>query len=598
MSAGTKVPAPAGGAAPAAEGQPLHLFVKHFLAAYPGRSAIMIGLLGLAGLLEGVGIATLVPILEVAESGGTPQSALGRFVASTLESAGIEASLGPLLLLVVVTMTVKAFLLWLSNRQVGFTVAHVTRDLRLRMIRALLKARWGYYGSRATGSFANTVSTEALRAAFAYREICSFIAALFQITTYVIIATLISWQIAVLALVSGTLLAWLLQGFVRMSRAAGLEQTRLSKSLTGRLVDVLQGIKPIKAMAREELVLPLLEEETEGLNQAQRKQVLASAGRRLFQEPILTGMLALTLYFLLEVSGQPFSSGLVLAFIFYRLMQHVNTLQGKIQAVVTGESAFWSLWEQISEAEDAAEDTEAGGETKLPERAASISVSGVTFGYIPGKPVLEDLDLDIPAGSFIAISGESGSGKTTLADLVLGFHTPQWGTVTIDGKDLQELSLRDWRRQIGYVPQELLLFNQSILMNVTLGDPDLSRNDVERALQQAGAWGFVSEREGGMDAFVGEQGGMLSGGQRQRIAIARALVHRPSLLILDEVTTALDPVTEAEICNTLTDLAGEVTILSISHQPAMREAASRSYLMKAGSLELMATADPPSGIPS
>jgi ATP-binding cassette subfamily C protein len=370
-----------------------------------------------------------------------------------------------------------------------------------------------------------------------------------------------------------------------MSRAAGQEQTRLSKSLTGRLVDVLRGIKPIKAMAREELVLPLLEEETEGLNQAQRRQVLASAGRRLFQEPILTAMLAVTLYFLLEVSGQPFSAVLVLAFIFYRLMQHVNTLQGMMQSVVVGESAFWSLWEQISEAEAAEEDTAQSGGHPVPGHSASISISGVSFGYVPGRPVLNGLDLEIPAGSFVAISGESGSGKTTLADLVLGFHRPTSGSVTVDGTDLQSLSLREWRRQIGYVPQELLLFNQSILMNVTLGDDALSREDVERALRQAGAWGFVSERDKGMDSLAGEQGGQLSGGQRQRIAIARALVHRPSLLILDEVTTALDPATEQGICDTLTGLAGEVTILSISHQPAMRRAASQSYLMREGKLE-------------
>ncbi len=125
-------------------------------------------------------------------------------------------------------------------------------------------------------------------------------------------------------------------------------------------------------------------------------------------------------------------------------------------------------------------------------------------------------------------------------------------------------------------------------MNVTLGDPTYSREDAERALRMAGAWDFVSKKEKGLDHEIGERGGIISGGERQRIALARALVGRPALLILDEATTALDPVTEKTICETLKALSGGVTILSISHQTAMRAAADTAYTMKNGRLELSA----------
>ena len=142
---------------------------------------------------------------------------------------------------------------------------------------------------------------------------------------------------------------------------------------------------------------------------------------------------------------------------------------------------------------------------------------------------------------------------------------------------LSEIDPISWRQRIGYVPQDLLLFHDSILRNVSLGDESIERGQVEQALKDAGAWDFVSSLPDGMDQLVGERGSLLSGGQRQRIAIARALVGGPRLLVLDEATTALDPVTEAAICQTLASLKGRVTILSISHQHAMRRVADVAY---------------------
>jgi ATP-binding cassette subfamily C protein len=135
---------------------------------------------------------------------------------------------------------------------------------------------------------------------------------------------------------------------------------------------------------------------------------------------------------------------------------------------------------------------------------------------------------------------------------------------------------------IGYVPQESWLLHDSVLNNVTLGDPELSAGDAIRALQAAGAWGFVQKMPQGINSTVGERGGKISGGQRQRIAIARALVHQPKLLILDEATTALDPENEMAICNTLRELRGRLTILAISHQPAVLEVCDQAYRLQNG----------------
>lgn len=550
----------------------------------------MVVLLTLSGLGEGLGVASMLPLLDVAmgERSGAAPSAFGRAIETTLGYVGLAPTIGVLLTLIVIGLTLKAGFLWLAMRHVGFTVADVTQDLRLMLVRAVLAARWRHFGSRPVGEFANAISSEAIRAAAAYREACTMFGSFFQVLVYLAIAVVISMdalggpgagRISLLVVLVGAGFLFVLRRFVRMSRSAGQAQTRLTRSLTGRLVDVLRGIKALKAMAKEHLFSPLLEHEVEGLNEAQRRQVIASETRKLFHQPLITATLAIGLYFALTVTSLPFASVLVLVFVFYRVLQHINTIQVHYVTVVVGESAFRSLRAGVDQAK---RELEVGWGDRVPgplER--EIRFDSVSFSY-GDEPLLSDVDLTIPAGAFVTFSGPSGVGKTTLADMVAGLHHPDAGRIWVDDVPITELNLRAWREEIGYVPQEPLLFNDTILKNVTLGDERFSREQARKALEAAGAWEFVEPRADGLDYVVGEAGARLSGGQRQRITIARALVGEPTLLILDEVTTALDPVTEAEICETLIQLRGRVTIVAISHQPAILNAADISYVVLAG----------------
>jgi len=200
--------------------------------------------------------------------------------------------------------------------------------------------------------------------------------------------------------------------------------------------------------------------------------------------------------------------------------------------------------------------------------------------------VLQDLSLSLPAGSFTTLVGPSGVGKTTVVDLLIGLLQPEAGRVMVDEVPLPSLHQRRWRGLIGYVPQENLLLHDTLLANITLGDTRFSEADAAEALRAAGAWDFVASLPQGMHTLVGERGVRFSGGQRQRIMIARALVHRPRLLVLDEATSALDPESEAAICATLKDLGGKITVLAISHQSALVAAADRIYRLRDGTAVL------------
>jgi len=271
---------------------------------------------------------------------------------------------------------------------------------------------------------------------------------------------------------------------------------------------------------------------------------------------------------------------LVLVILLGRVLGQLSKIQKQYQKLVTMESAFWSLRKAIKQANKA---REVSGGNEQPRLESAIRLDRVSFAY-GEKKVLQDVSLTIPTRSLTTIIGSSGAGKTTLVDLIIGLYAPGSGAVYLDETPLTRIDLKQWRHKLGYVPQEQLLLHDSILTNVTLGDPQLTEADAEHALKEANAWEFVSALPDGMHSSVGERGTKLSGGQRQRIMIARALAHRPSVLILDEPTSALDPASEALISETLRRLRKDYTILAISHQPALAESADVVYQLQNGEL--------------
>ena len=560
---------------------------RYFFAAYPVRSTLILLAITAAALAEGVGIAVLLPLIglliDAEGAGGT----LTLYVEQVFALVGLELSLGGLLVLIVVAVVLKALLMLLAMAQVGYTAAHVAMDLRLAFIRALLQARWTHFVDRRAGDMASAVSIEPTRAANAYVAACRSLSGAIQLLIYLTLSVAISWEVSLVALAVGAVGMVALSRLVAMSRRAGQNQTEHQKSFMTRLLQGLDGMKPLKAMAREGSIGPLIEGDIRGLNHAQRTIVVTREALKESHEIIRAVAVAGGLYVFVAVWGQPVEGLLVLVLLFMRTLQKVSLLQSHYQSAAINQPAFAFLRSTIATAEGAREPGQGG---TVPRLASAIALREVSFSYGRGN-VLENVSMTLPAGSFIAVVGSSGAGKTTVADLIIGLLRPQRGEVWIDDLPMRDIDVKAWRSMIGYVPQETFLFHDTVMANVTLGDSGISRADVETALRRAEAWEFVAALPDGMDAVVGERGARLSGGQRQRVAIARALIRNPALLILDEATTALDPETEAGIVATVRRLAGKVTVLSISHQPAMRQAAHIVYRLDKGRAERDGAAD-------
>lgn len=557
-----------------------------FARAYPARGALMLVCLVLAGLAEGVGMSSILPLINLAAAGssagppGSVGSDLAQAITAALRSAGAEPTPAVLLALVTGGILFKALLVLVATKQVGFTVAHFATDLRLELIRALLRSRWQYYVHQPLGTLLGAVASETRRAGAAYLHATSIVAMLLQALAYVVVGLLISWPATLVALLATVVVVALLTGFVRSARRAGVRQTEVMQSLLKRLTDLLQSVKPLKAMGREALLAPTLGGETRRLQRALRREVLSTEAVEALQEPMAVTVFAIGLYLAQTQLDVPIASVIVLAVVGMRIVASLGRVQKEYQRMVVSESAYWAVRGLIDRVEGQREP--AAGEA-APTLRQAIEVRDVRVAY-DGAPAIDGASMRLPAGQLTAVIGPSGAGKTTLADVVIGLLQPTAGTVLVDGVPLAALDQKRWRAGIGCVPQETFLLHDSIARNVTLGDPELSPADAETALRQAGAWDFVAALPDGTATLVGERGLRLSGGQRQRLALARALVRQPALLVLDEATAALDPATEADVCRTLQALRGQVTMLAVCHQGPLIDAADNVYRISDGTV--------------
>jgi ATP-binding cassette subfamily C protein len=540
----------------------------------------------LSGIAEGIGLSAMLPLLAIALGGikgtsaatGKQATPAEKMIRDIFDTIGLTPTVELLLLLILAAMLLKCVLVLVANKNVGYTVAHLTTKLRLQMLRAFMLARWEFHLSQPIGKLSAAMGGETAQTAKAYAAGVSIIVVVIHTAIYSGVALMVSWKATLIALAVGTFFWYPLNRFVKKARRAGRRQVKLRKSMSAEFVDSLQSIKPLKAMAREDRAETILVTKTKKLKKALQKEIVSKESLSAYQDGMKVTFMLGAVYVTIVIWGMAPTTVMILILLLGRIMGKLSKIQQQYQQMGILESGYWSMMETFENAQKMREHKL--GDRK-PDLKQTIRLEQVTFAYSKNI-VLNDASLVFPAGEITAIVGPSGGGKTTVVDLVIGLLRPQNGEVWIDKLPLSQVDIHQWRRMIGYVPQETLLLHDSIFINVTLGDPDITEREVQEALQKAGIWEFVKTRPKGIHSSVGQRGLMLSGGQRQRIAIARALVRKPKLLVLDEATTALDPENEAAICQTLRKLRGEITILAISHQPAVLEMADRGYRVKDG----------------
>jgi ATP-binding cassette subfamily B protein/subfamily B ATP-binding cassette protein MsbA len=458
----------------------------------------------------------------------------------------------------------------------------VVADVRLQVYGHLQRLSLRFYEDTQTGQLmSRTVSDTDLIEQLIAHAIPSLTVNVLMLSGVLLVLARINWRLALLSLIPLPLISLTMRGYSKYVRPAFRERQAHLGELNAVLNDNLSGIREIKAFTREEIESSRIFEHIvlyrDSLLRALR---LMATFHPLVEFGSSLGTIVLIYFGGQLVLNQTLPVADLVAYFLYleMLYQPVRQLSQAFESVQQAMAGAERVAELLEEEPDVVEQPDA---TALPGRAqGAIAFENVSFHYAAGDTVLQYIDLDIAAGSLVALVGPTGVGKTTLVNLIPRFYDVCEGRITLDGHDTRELTLRSLRQQISIVLQNVFLFHGTARENILFGRPDATEEEMVAAAKVANAHAFITELPNGYDTLIGERGVKLSGGQRQRIAIARAVLKDAPILILDEATSSVDTETELLIQQALQRLMVGRTTIVIAHRLSTIRSADKIVVLK------------------
>ncbi|OPY25070.1 MAG: putative ABC transporter ATP-binding protein [Methanobacterium sp. PtaU1.Bin242] len=558
-------------------------FIKNLTQLMPLKIAFALSLMVLMSFSEAVSLVILVPLLQLVglDVGQGSLGQINELVLAFFNTLGIQPTLVLVLGLYVVIISISAILSrWqtLTGHEIQYKFA---AHLRKRLYRAITNSSWLFFIRVRSSDFTHALTNEIERISTGTYMFLNLIASIMILAVYIIFALKLAGIISGIIFMVGVVILLLLRSKVRKSRYSGEEITTTTRDLYSSIIQHLDGMKTIKSFDMEEENVQLFSKQTDQVASRYLNAIRSYADVKLLFDIGTVVVLAIMVLVLIQIIKIPTATLLLLIYIFVRMIPQFSSIQNSYQYFITMLPAFSSVLEMEQECQKNSEHQEVQRKDMHVELKKELSLGNVSFTYRDEHHFsIKKLNLRIPAGKITAIVGLSGAGKSTIADLVMGLIKPDEGNITVDGVPLE--SDLSWKNKIGYVAQDTFLFNESIRFNLLIARSEADEEDLTDALEMAAAHQFVSKLPDGMDTPIGDRGVHLSGGERQRLALARALLRKPSLLILDEATSNLDSENETRILNAIENLHGDVTILMIAHRLSTIRSADYIYLMEDG----------------
>ncbi|QXT62960.1 ABC transporter ATP-binding protein [Tessaracoccus palaemonis] len=570
--------------------------IRQLLDLLAPKDRLKLGLLVIAqfvtSLTEVVGIAMILPLVQLMTGSSLDDGYIGVLHVALGEPPRSDfiVLLGAL---IVTAFCLKAvFALVVSWRGSGFT-ARLQFDTQKHLFAAFLAEPYAQHRRRNT-SEAIRATGQATSDAFG-KVIGGLLSATAALLSIVVMLALLLAVLPVPTLVAVGFLGLVM---VLIDRVLGPVTQRASHAAMGAafdsskaLLESFQGFREVRMLNKADVFLDRYDGTMSTSIQSFRKiGFLQQLPKYVLEVSVIIGITLLMV--VLAATNQTSAIGSLAVFVTaaIKLMPTVSGLSSTISTMRSGSAGAVLMLDALREFDTHSDSVSAV--LPAPKRG-DISVENVVFTFPDGEaPVLRGVSLSIPTATSVAFCGTSGSGKTTLVDVILGLQTPESGQVRFDGLPIADLG-GNWRSRIGYIPQDIFLLDDSLAENIAFGErgPDRDDERILECIRLAQLEEFTSSLPDGICTQIGERGTRLSGGQRQRVGIARALYHRPAVLVMDEATSALDNETEDQIIQTITSLAGDMTVIMVAHRLSTVRGVDQLIFMEEGSIVAQGTFD-------
>lgn len=541
------------------------LLFNDLLARLGWRFPVLVLWTAVVGLSEGVSIVLLLPLLtRVGIVAAGSQSAANAVIEQALTLAGADST-GKILVLIAVVATAQMVLSVVLNWWSIRLARSYQARRQLELFGAFMRAKWTFIIDRKAGEMINAIITECERLGRAFILCLSLFGSAVVAFVYLALSAFIAWQATLSLIVFALAAALAMTRFYKKSYVSGRSLAPLNAQLQATLEEQFAGVKYIKASGGLDRVIAQIEPLARKLGDINTAATaLPGTVRGLLEYIALIGLAAILVLTSAGFGLAPGNVIIVLA-LFGRLFPRLTTVQAQLYSLNVNVHAVQTINMLQTAAESEAERQDGSSAPLNIAKPTALAVRNlqVRFGE---RIVLDQINLTLPIPGMLAIVGRSGAGKSTLVHALVGLVEPSAGSVRLGPYDLASAPLSAWRRAIGYVPQETILFHASIRENLTLVNAAASEAEIRIAARRAHALDFIDSLPRGFDTIIGDQGVKLSGGQRQRLGVARALLINPALLVLDEAMSALDTESEAELLRTIEELRKQIGILLVAHR--------------------------------
>ncbi len=518
----------------------------------------------LGGLLEGLGINALIPMFSfVIDSAGAGTDIISQFIRNGFDFFHVEFRLRNILIFISLLFLFKGVVLILLNYIKIKITAEYERVTRNNLFQKTLKAKWSYLAKQKLGYLENVLSVDVKMSSAMLKQISASIINSTSLIVYVVLAFNISSKITLITLVVGALAFLVFKPFISQTKKVGTKETKLNKKVAHYINENVLGLKTIKASTVTKKVTSLGNDFFESLKKLKIRKLMMRDITGSAIQPMSMIFISVVFAISYKMPGFNLPSFIVIIYLINRIFGYVQTIQFSLHAM----SEYIPHLQHVLNYEDKIKEAEEVDQGKEDFKFNNnLQFKDVYFEYDQGADVLKGINFEIKKGEMVGLIGTSGSGKTTVVDLILRLFEPTKNNINLDGVNIKDINLNNWRDNIGYVSQDIFLIDGTIADNIKFYDDSISDEQIAKAAKMANIYDFIQSLDNKFEHKIGDRGLFLSGGQRQRIVLARVFARQPQLLVLDEATSALDNESELAIQKVIENIKGEITVLVVAHR--------------------------------